>query len=237
MVLTELAMSGAFAGLGPAEVAEVVSWFTFDDDRSLRNLYTLGRRLVDARRMVYQALRIVQGTEYAEGVVLSPGIADTFYGLALNWWRGSSLGGLARHVDLAEGDLLVALNQTIDLLQQLQAAVGQALDNRALWTASGNGPRGASASQRHYLELTRARLDELRPTLDAAWRGLLRGSVAQSRMIPSMVTPSATQKGVEDVLATPATVALPLAADEDAADARQDRVEDEGEVDADRARE
>ena len=245
MVLTEMMLSGAFEELGPAEVAEVVSWFTFDDDRSLRNRYTLGRRLVEARRAVYHALRIVQGAEYAEGVALSPGVADTFYGLALNWWRGSSLGGLARNVDLAEGDLLVSLNQTIDLLQQLQAAVGQALDTRDLWSTPGAKPQatradgrgGAASGSRRAIETARNRLAELRPTLDAAWRGLLRGSVAQSRMIPSISTPAAGTQGAaatETELVTPGTVPLPLAEDEDPAGARQDRVEDEGVPDTDR---
>ncbi|HEY7832910.1 MAG TPA: helicase-related protein, partial [Ktedonobacterales bacterium] len=233
MVLTELAVNGGFADLGPAEVAELVSWFTFDDDRSLRNLYTQGRRLVDARRAVYQTLRVVQGAEYADGVPLSPGVADSFYGIAFNWWRGSSLAGLTRHVDLAEGDLLVSLNQTIDLLQQLQAAVGQALDTRALWIVpETDGNRRDDAIQRRLVETVRTRLADLRPTLDAAWRGLLRGSVAQSRMVPSMAVASPNTSGPDD--ASPAAVALPLAADEDPADARQDRVEDEAAPDTDR---
>ncbi len=246
MVLTELALSDALDDLGPAELAEVVSWFTFDDDRSLRNLNTLPHRLMETRREIYRALRLVQGMEYDYGVTMSPGVSDDFYGIALNWWRGMSLGGLLRRVDLAEGDLLVSLNQTIDLLQQLQGAVGQALDDRELWGAAddeefgepGSGeppavnrragePRGGASrpgGRRRRRDLARLhdRLTDLRPALDAAWRGLLRGSVAQSRAIPSMVTTTPTG----DVTAGPASpdaVPLPMAEDEDAADAAQDR--------------
>jgi superfamily II RNA helicase len=208
MPLVELCVTGALESLGPAELAEVVSWFTFDDDRSLRNQHVPSHRLREVRRAVYQALKTVQNAEYQEGLALSPGVSDDFYGVALNWWRGISLGGLLRQVDLAEGDLLVSLNQTIDLLQQVQGAVGQVVDSRDLWAAGGRS------------EALRQRLANLRPALDAAWRGLLRGSVAQSRAIPAMASPDLTATP-----ATPASVALPMAEDADPAEARQDRIE------------
>ncbi|HEV2235670.1 MAG TPA: DEAD/DEAH box helicase [Ktedonobacterales bacterium] len=214
MPLVELCVAGALDSLGPAELAEVVSWFTFDDDRSLRNQHVPSHRLREVRRAVYHALKTVQNAEYAQGLALSPGVSDDFHGVALNWWRGTSLGGLLRQVDLAEGDLLVALNQTIDLLQQLQGAVGQVVDSRDLWA---DGPHGTPAARREAL---RQRLANLRPALDAAWRGLLRGSVAQSRAIPALASPDLTAAP-----ATPASVALPMAEDADPAETRQDRVE------------
>jgi hypothetical protein len=235
MALTELVMSGALADLGPAELSEVVSWFTFDDDRPLRNLDTPARRIVEVRREVYRVLGLVQSAEYEAGVAMSPGVTDSFHGVALNWWRGMSLGGLLRRVDLAEGDLLVSLNQTIDLLQQLQGAVGQALDARDLWRAD---MRGAGSGRRSQKE-TREQFARLRPALEAAWTGLLRGSVAQSRAIPSMVTTAAAAVNgptAQSGAVAPTGVPLPMAEDEDAADALQDRVEsDTGpEIEADR---
>jgi superfamily II RNA helicase len=230
MPLTELVLSGALADLGPAELAEVVSWFTFDDDRPLRNLDTPPRRIVEVRREVYRALGLVQSTEYEAGVAMSPGVADSFHGIALNWWRGMSLGALLRRVDLAEGDLLVSLNQTIDLLQQMQGAVGQVLDARDLLQADGRG------GSRRALSETRERFARLRPALEAAWTGLLRGSVAQSRAIPSMIvpTPAPTAGAI-----APASVPLLMAEDEDSADTLQDRIEssDGHLADADRERE
>jgi ATP-dependent RNA helicase HelY len=207
MPLVELGVTGALDGLGPAELAEVVSWFTFDDDRSVRNQHLPSRRLQEVRRSVYHVLKTVRNAEYAQGLALSPGVSDDFHGVALNWWRGTSLGGLLRQVDLAEGDLLVSLNQTIDLLQQVQGAVGQVVDSRDLWAEDA----GAKPNPRR--EALRERLANLRPALDAAWHGLLRGSVAQSRAIPALASPGLT------------AVPLPMAEDEDPADARQDRVE------------
>ena len=100
------------------------------------------RNLMEMRREVWKTLRTVQSLEYEEGVSVSPGIVESFHSVALNWWRGGNLRGLLNHIELAEGDLLVVLNQTIDLLQQLQGAVGQVLDSRALWHS--RDPRGAS---------------------------------------------------------------------------------------------
>ncbi|HLZ23991.1 MAG TPA: DEAD/DEAH box helicase [Ktedonobacterales bacterium] len=213
MVLTELLMSGALADLASSEIAEVVSWFTFDDDRNLRNFDVLSQRLTQVRREVYAAQRRVLEAEYDQGLTLSPGIVDGFHGVALNWSRGFSLGGLLRRIDLAEGDLLVILNQTIDLLQQLQGAVGQTLDSRDLWRLAKPETR-----QARYLAEVRERLERLRPTLDTAWRGMLRGSVAQSRAIPAMVMPAPD-------LAEQALPTLPMVEDEEPDAIGLDRVD------------
>jgi ATP-dependent RNA helicase HelY len=216
MVLTELALSGALDGLNPGELAEVFSWFTYDSsDRSLHNLYTLPRNLLEVRRDVWKTLREVQSLEYEEGVSISPGIVESFHSVALNWWRGANLNGLLNRIELAEGDLLVVLNQTIDLLQQVQGAVGQVLDARAFWQPKGSGRRLSRGQQE-----MRLRLEDLRGLLAEAWRNMLRGSVALSRAIPSM---TATAEGVAEAGELPV---IPMAEDEDAGDLREDRAEE-----------
>ncbi len=212
MVLTELLVNGSLDGLTAAELAEGVSWFTFDDDRSLRNTDYLSQRLIQLRREVQNARQRVASREYQKALVLSPGIMENFHGVALNWHRGYSLGGLLRRIDLAEGDLLVTLNQTIDLLQQLQGAVEQALGTRSLWRND-----SVSSPDGHNLAVTEGRLARLRPILHSAWRGMVRGSVAQSRAIP--VTSAVTPVDAESSLLP----LLPMAEDEDPELARQDR--------------
>ncbi|HKW22029.1 MAG TPA: hypothetical protein VJO13_11670, partial [Ktedonobacterales bacterium] len=226
MVLTELALSGVLDDLNAGELAEVVSWFTYDSsDRSLHNLYTLPRNLLEVRREVWKTLRTVQTLEYEEGVSVSPGIVESFHSVALNWWRGGNLRGLLNHIELAEGDLLVVLNQTIDLLQQLQGAVGQVLDSRALWQSRDS--RGASRAQQEM----RLRLEDLRALLAEAWRNMLRGSVALSRAIPMIAAPAETPAEA------PAEAAelppIPMAEDEDVGEAWGDRAEDAADTDAD----
>jgi ATP-dependent RNA helicase HelY len=203
IMVADLLLSGALDDLGPAEVAEVASWFTYDSDR-LRNLQTLSNRLTAVRRQVWRTQRLVQDLELTNGLTVTQAIEESFHSVALRWWRGTSLGGLLRSIDLAEGDLLVSLNQTIDLLQQLQGAVGQTVDARDLWQAK-------DRRQERELEVMRERLARLRPVLGAAWRGMLRGSVALSRTIPSMATPDA--------------LVAPMAEDTDPEEAAQDRAE------------
>jgi ATP-dependent RNA helicase HelY len=192
IMLADLLLNGALDTLGPAEVAEVASWFTYDGDK-LRNLQTLPNRLVAVRRQVWRTQRLVQDLELTNGLTVTKGTEDSFHSVALRWWRGTSLGGLLRNIDLAEGDLLVSLNQTIDLLQQLQGAVGQTVDAHDLWRDAGT--RGREGRE---LEALRERLARLRPVLGTAWRGMLRGSVALSRTIPSMTTPAPTADMAED---------------------------------------
>jgi superfamily II RNA helicase len=218
MIIVEVLLGGALDDLGPAEVAEALSWFTFDgSDRALRNLYSLPQRLLDVRRAVWRAQRLVQDLEFQEGVTLSPGTVESFHSVALNWWRGATLGSLLRRIDLAEGDLLVSLNQTIDLVQQIQSAVGQTVDARGLWAEVDESTKFG-----RWLGETRERLVRLRPVLAQAWQGMLRGSVAMSRAIPSMTTP--LPEGGEAAEAP----ALAMAEDEDNAETRLDRLERPG---------
>ncbi|HEX8731978.1 MAG TPA: DEAD/DEAH box helicase [Ktedonobacterales bacterium] len=186
MMICELIFKGALDELSPAELAEVMSWYTFDSDRSLRNTAIMPPRVKQARRTAQLAQRVVQDFEDDYGLEMSPGIVDAFHSVALNWARGATLSGLLQRIELAEGDLLVTLNQTIDLLQQTQGALAQTLDARDLWRPDDPDARGHRQQDR---ERIRARLEALRPRLSEAWRMMLRGSVAMSRAIPAMATP------------------------------------------------
>ena len=60
-------------------------------------------------------------------------MSNAFYEAFSKPARVSAICSLLRRIDMAEGDLLMLLNQTIDLLQQVQTAVGQALDAKSIW--------------------------------------------------------------------------------------------------------
>ncbi len=210
ILFTELIQAIPLERLTPAELAELASWFAFDDDRPVRNRNTLWRQLAMLRREVYQVIGRVQMTEIEMGLDVSPGINDAFHGVALHWWRGASLASLQRYIDLAEGDLLVILNQTIDLLQQVQAAVGQVLDEKRLWQ-TGNLQDEAERIRTVQIQAARQSLEELRPRLGAAARGLIRGIVLQSRTVPSMAAQVAEE-----------TVPLDMEEDEDEPGLRAD---------------
>ncbi|HEU0028519.1 MAG TPA: DEAD/DEAH box helicase, partial [Ktedonobacterales bacterium] len=216
IIICELLLSGALGELSPAELAEVMSWFTFDSDRSLKNTFIMPSQIVQARRAAQRTLRFVREFEYDEGLDMSPGIVDSFHGIALTWARGAPLAALLRRIDLAEGDLLVTLNQTIDLLQQVQGAITQALGVRDIWRATGPDAR----QRQPALDQARERLEAIVPRLAEGWRVMLRGSVAMSRAIPEMATPLAGEE------AEGALPPLAMAEDEDPGESAADRAEE-----------
>jgi ATP-dependent RNA helicase HelY len=217
IAICELLFSGALDNLSPAELAEVMSWFTFDNDRSLKNAFIMQSQVSQARRATRRALAFIQEFEDNEGLAMSPSLVDSFHSVALNWARGASLATLLRKIDLAEGDLLVTLNQTIDLLQQVQGAMTQALGARDVWRASGPDARQSQPA----LDQARVRLEAILPRLAESWRVMLRGSVALSRAIPAMATPDA-----EEAAEAAALPPLAMAEDEDPEEAAADRAEE-----------
>jgi ATP-dependent RNA helicase HelY len=212
LAIIEMIMAGILDELTPGELAEVCSWFTFDNDRRLNNRNVLNARLVQVRRELWRIMQNVHAIEQQAHISITPDIIPDFHGVALSWSRGMSLSGLLRRIDLAEGDLLMLLNQTIDLLQQIQAAVGQVLDARDIWQQEtlapgedGSGPKSAQKRARRQAEqltLYREHLERLRPSLAQASLSLIRGIIIQSRTVPSMVA----RFGDEDI---------PLDAEED----------------------
>ncbi|MBV9231809.1 MAG: DEAD/DEAH box helicase [Chloroflexi bacterium] len=212
IAIVELITLGVLDGLSASELAEVCSWFTFDNDRRLNNRNIVHNRLVQVRRELWRIVQHIHGIEERANIIYTPGIVPEFHGLALAWSRGMSLSGLLRRIDLAEGDILMLLNQTIDLMQQVQAAVGQVLDAADIWeqtspvmTEGVFNERLAPAHARkraEQLRIQRQRLEDLRPLLAQGAASLLHGIIVQSRTVPSMVALA----GSEDV---------PLDAEED----------------------
>ncbi len=197
LAIVEMIMAGVLDELSPGELAEVCSWFTFDNDRRLNNRNVLNTRLVQVRRELWRTMQNIHGIEQQEHISITPNIIPDFHGVALSWSRGMSLNGLLRRIDLAEGDLLMLLNQTIDLLQQVQAAVGQVLDTRDIWPQDIAEPDESdypsksvlkrARRQAEQLTLYREHLERLRPMLAQASISLIRGIIIQSRTVPSMV--------------------------------------------------
>jgi ATP-dependent RNA helicase HelY len=194
IMIVELLLGGAFDELSASEVAEICSWFTYDNDRRLNNHNVLNNRLMQVRRDLWRISQHVHNIEQQANIAMSPSIFPDFHGVALSWSRGMSLSGLLKRIDLAEGDLLMLLNQTIDLLQQVQSAVGQALDDREIWIqASDTDEAHITAHKKQnkrraiQLQTYHQRLERLRPILAQASASLLRGIIIQSRTVPSMV--------------------------------------------------
>ena len=194
IMIVELILGGAFVELSASELAEACSWFTFDNDRRLNNQNVLNNHLMQVRRELWRISQHVHNIEQQANIVVSPSIVPDFHGVAISWSRGISLSGLLKRIDLAEGDLLMLLNQTIDLLQQVQSAVGQTLDARDIWVQESDDDEAHSTARKKQsrrraiqMQTYRERLERLRPLLAQASASLLRGIIIQSRTVPSMV--------------------------------------------------
>ena len=200
IMIIELITTGALDELSAGEMAEVCSWFTYDNDRRLNNRHTIPHKLVEVRRELWRVVQHVRGIEERAEIGMTPGIVPEFQGLALAWSRGTSLSGLLNRIDLAEGDILMHLNQTIDLLQQVQAAIGQVLDNKAAWELAspvmieGVVNERTTRNRVEQLSRQRERLTHLRPLLAQASASLLHGIIIQSRTVPSMVAHVGTEE-------------------------------------------
>ncbi len=196
VLIIELAMLGALDELTAGELAEVCSWFTFDNERRLNNRDVLNTSHKRVRGELWRVEQYVHGIEERANISYTPGIVPDFHGIALAWSRGMSLGGLLRRIDLAEGDLLMILNQTIDFVQQVQSAVGMVLDDRDVWeqtsplltegVASEHSSAARAKNRVEQLLIQRERLERLRPLLAQASASLLHGIIIQSRTVPSM---------------------------------------------------
>ena len=205
IVLVEMIVSGLFDKLSAGEIVEVCSWFTYDNDRRLNNKHVLPNNLTTLRRELWHVIQHVHGIEERANVSFSPGIVQEFHGIALSWSRHMSLNGLMQRIDLAEGDILMILNQSIDLVQQLQAAVGQVLNTPDIWeqvspvmiedvsvdSSSANSRHADRAfsrqqKQRDQLLRQRERLAHLHPLLSQAAASLMHGIIVQSRTVPSI---------------------------------------------------
>ena len=212
IMIIEMIMLGLLDELSVSEIAEVCSWFTYDNERRLNNRSILPHRLVQVRRELWRITQHVRGIEERASIAYTPGIVPEFHSLALAWSQGMSLNGLLRRIDLGEGDILMLLNQTIDLIQQVQAAVGQVLDAKDIWEhisplmTDGVFSEQSDSHTKNRIEQLQSQrvcLEHLRPFLAQAATSLLHGIIVQSRTVPSMV--AATTSGEE----------LPLDAEED----------------------
>jgi superfamily II RNA helicase len=150
LTLSELLTNQQLEALEPAELAEALSWFAMDRDAAVRGL-PLTRRLHRLREILDALHGGVLREEERHGLQMSRALPVDFHGVALAWAEGHELLSIAQRARLQEGDLVGALQKTLDLISQLRGAAHQ-------------GPLG----------------ERLVPLLDEADRLLRRGVVSTS---------------------------------------------------------
>jgi superfamily II RNA helicase len=121
LTLSELLTNQQLEGLEPAELAEALSWFAMDRDAAVRGL-PLTRRLHRLREILDALHGGVLREEERQGLQMSRPLPVDFHGVALAWAEGYELASIGQRARMQEGDLVGALQKTLDLIGQLRGA-------------------------------------------------------------------------------------------------------------------
>src|SRR5438309_4820894 len=81
VMIIELIMLGMLDELSAGELAEVCSWFTFDNDRRLNNRDVLSTNLKRVRNELWRVEQHVHGIEERANLNFTPGIVHYFHGV------------------------------------------------------------------------------------------------------------------------------------------------------------
>jgi ATP-dependent RNA helicase HelY len=121
LTLGELLTNRQLEGLEPAELADALSWFAMDREAPMRGL-ALTPRLHRLREILDILHGGVLREEERHGLQISRPLPVDFHGLALAWADGQDLASIAQRARVQEGDLVGALQKTLDLVGQLRGA-------------------------------------------------------------------------------------------------------------------
>jgi ATP-dependent RNA helicase HelY len=119
LILIEMIERGWLNDLLPQDLAEVFSWFAYDRDFEFTNKFVIPRHLNDLRKRLDELEREVFVAERQHELYISTGYNPYFYGATRAWCRGGSLAAILEKMQLAEGDIIITFNKTLDLTRQV----------------------------------------------------------------------------------------------------------------------
>ena len=120
LLICETVEGGYLEGMPPADVAEAFSWFAYDRDIEFRNRNLLPGNLVQLRRRLDDLQRTIFGAERRHDLLITTGYNPYFYGVVRAWCRGASMADLLTKVELSEGDIVMAMTKTLDVMRQVR---------------------------------------------------------------------------------------------------------------------
>ncbi|MEX2426025.1 MAG: helicase-related protein, partial [Thermomicrobiaceae bacterium] len=127
LIICEMLDRGMLNNMSPSDLAEIFSWYAYDRDFRFTNKFSLPKRLVLLRRRLEELEREVLGTEHRNGLFISTGHSEGFYGAMRSWCHGTSMVKVLEQIELSEGDLVLAFNKTIDLMRQVREMLAQVM--------------------------------------------------------------------------------------------------------------
>ena len=132
LILCELVDRGWLDRLPAEDIAEVFSWFCYDREFRYTNHFTLPDTLVLLRRRLEELERDVIEEERDHGLVISEGHNQAFYGAVRAWCRGATMVQIGEAIELSEGDLVLTINKTIDLMRQVREMLADVMPDHPL---------------------------------------------------------------------------------------------------------
>ncbi len=132
LILIELLAAGVFDDLRPADVAEVFSWFAFDRDFRGSNRYQLSVGLVERRDRIDEIERAIIATERQNDLFISTGYNESFFGVLRAWCEGVAMAQLTGTIELSEGDIVLTINKTLDLMRQVRSMLATTMPDHPL---------------------------------------------------------------------------------------------------------
>jgi superfamily II RNA helicase len=124
LTLSELLTNQQLEALEPPEIADALSWFATDRESPVRGL-PMTRRLHRLREILDALHGGVLREEERHELQISRPLPVDFHGVALAWAEGHDLASIAQRSRMQEGDLVGALQKTLDLIGQLRGAAQQ----------------------------------------------------------------------------------------------------------------
>ncbi len=121
LTLAEVIGRGWLADLQPAELSEFAAWFSHDREGAER-VFNLPRRMVQLREQTMALHLEIMAVEKRHGLALSTPLSLDLTGLVWGWANDATLHECCRRGRLAEGDFVMLVQKTIDLLGQLRSA-------------------------------------------------------------------------------------------------------------------
>ncbi|HEX5505613.1 MAG TPA: DEAD/DEAH box helicase [Thermomicrobiales bacterium] len=132
LVIAELLDQGLLDALKAADLAEVFSWFAFDREFRYANRYQLPPHLLDLRERIDGVQRAVLASERYHHLFISTGYNETFFGAVRAWCDGALMSRLTEAIELSEGDLVLTINKTLDLMRQVRQMLATVMPNHPL---------------------------------------------------------------------------------------------------------
>ncbi len=147
LLIAECISSGLFDGIGPAEMAGLVSVFTFEQrgQGETTNWFPtprLRRRWNEVQRLAAD----LNSAEEQAGLPLTRSPDPGFIGLAHAWAAGEELAEVIEGEEMSGGDFVRNVKQLVDLLRQIGDAAPEPSTSRACRSAADSLMRGVVAA-------------------------------------------------------------------------------------------